>query len=107
MRQRHAGSRATGVRGALAAVVSLLTLPGIAAASHLDGFVFTFEQGNQAPEYWCATPGLGACFLGGSTLTQFDSSSWSGRCLGAFGEESVYLTGMDYLGATAIYTNRA
>ena len=95
------------MRGSLAAAVGLLALSGTAAASHRDGFVFTFAQDDPAPEDWCKTPGLGACFLGGAPVTEFDTSSWSGRYLGAFGEESIYLTGMDYLGGTAIFTNHA
>lgn len=97
------------MRSSLAAAIGLLGLPGAAAASHLDGFVFRFTQGGVQPYEWCQNkpPSSFFCTPGSDPVTRFDTSSWSGRYLGAFGEESVSLTGMDYLGATALFTNRA
>ena len=79
--------------GALAIAAGALALPSGAAASHLDGFVFDFATPSSSQAGWS---------LGGAAITRSDTSAWSGRYLGTFGEETVRLAGLDFLELAAL-----
>lgn len=106
VRRVRAGRSGNGLRRTLAAAIAILALPEAAAASHRDGFVFTFQQGTTAPEDWCKGAASLGCG-GGPAITQFATWEASNRYLGAFGEETITLQGMDYLGQPALSNNRA
>jgi len=85
-------------------VAGVLTLPSAAAATHADGYVYTFEPSTTDSLAWCKSPsGGGAC----AAITQFASAGPSSRFIGAFGEETILLAGLDYLGAPALLTGQA
>jgi hypothetical protein len=83
---------------ALAGVAT--TLPATAPASHLDGVVWTFESGTSLSAF----PGF---TLNGAPITRTGTSGWSGRFLGAFGEETLHFDAIDYLGSISLLTRRA
>ena len=81
-----------------AAALGMLGFPRASAAAHLDGFVFDFATPTSSQEGWT---------LGGAPIDRSASSSWSGRYLGTFGEETVRLAGLDYLPIAALPPGRA
>jgi len=102
---RDAGPWTASFRRALPAAAGVLALPGAAAASHLDGFVFDFTMPPpiSGTEAWCRHPL--PCFS--STVTMGATSSWSGRYLGTFGEETVSFEAIDALHIVALQNDRA
>jgi hypothetical protein len=98
VKPRRRGIRPRGPHCALAVIAAWLALPGAAAANHLDGFVFTFATPTASQEGWT---------LGGAEIDRSDTSVWSERYLGTFGEETVRLAGMDYLDTAALPPGRA
>jgi hypothetical protein len=70
----------------------------MAAATHLDGFVFTFAAPTSSQEGWT---------LDGAEIARSATSAWSDRYLGTFREETVRLSGVDYLGTAGAPPGRA
>jgi len=85
------------LRRGLSVAAGLLVLPGAAAATHRDGFVFTFPGLPHGQEWR----------LGGAPITRTATSTSSGPYLGTFGEETVTFQALDVLDIIALQTDRA
>lgn len=95
-RRSCAGRWARGFRPWLATLAGVLALPGAAAATHLDGFVFTFPGLPHGPEW----------SLGGAPITRTATWISSGPYLGTFAEETVTFQAIDALNIIALQNDR-
>jgi hypothetical protein len=91
----------------LAGAAAWMAFPGAAAATHLDGFVFDFTQGDPTGtfESFCRHPL--PCLESSPPLTTIATSTHSGKYLGTFGEEVVSFHALDALNIIALQTDRA
>ena len=94
-------------RQLLATTALWMAFPNVASATHLDGEVFDFEQGDGTDfsSSFCrhALP----CDPSGPPLTTFATSTLSGKYLGTFGEETLSFFALDALDIIALQTDRA
>jgi hypothetical protein len=84
-----------------------MAFPGAATATHLDGSVIDFEQGDPTGAFdsFCRHPL--PCSPNSPPLTTIATSTSTGKYLGTFGEEVVSFFALDALDISALRTDRA
>jgi hypothetical protein len=101
------GMTARWFRHLLAAAAVWMAFPGAAAASHLDGAVRDFEQGDGTGFFESFCQHALPCSETSPPLTTFATSTFSGKYLGTFGEETLSFFGLDVLDIMALFRDRA